>query len=356
MIHACLKHRRPALATIGKAKLRQTWDSTIRKAGEATPESPEYEWLLEIADKAAPAVKLAFLEALRRARSAVDEAALRDALARRDVAAAMRALGVEANVTAGLGAGLPTPLEDAFLAAGRQTGKVGATVGMRFDITNPKTADFLRTYNFNLIRQISDNTREGIRRVIQDAFRFGGHPYEQARIIRSSIGLTEDQAATVDNFRNLLVNRDRDALGRALRDRRFDRTLQAALGEARTRELSDEQIARMVDRYRERYIGLRAETIARTETMRASNAAQNMAWAQAANDGLIDVTVMRRYWLVTPDDRLCDYCEGVRDLNPGGVTLDDDFQTDLGPVPYPPLHPNCRCITFIAPAGRNAKT
>jgi len=51
--------------------------------------------------------------------------------------------------------------------------------------------------------------------------------------------------------------------------------------------------------------------------------------------------------MVTPDDRLCEYCEAVPDMNPDGVPLGGQFQTPLGPVDGPTLHPQCRCIVYL---------
>lgn len=349
IVHACLKtHRREPLGAQCLHPMRQTWDSPFHKA-DLPPPPPDHEWLLEIADKAAPAVKAAFLEALNKVRNAAKEAELADAIQRGDVAAAMRALGVEDGMKESLSPGLTRPLEDAFIRAGRDTlpRTAGVTMGMRFDITNPNTATFLRNYDFGLIRQISQDTRDGIRAVIQNAFAMGGHPHEQARLIRASIGLTSNQAGAVANYERLLRAGDSDALTRALRDRRFDPSVRRAV--SGDQHLTEEQIERQVNRYRERMLQMRAVNIARTETMRASNAAQNMAWGQAADKGLLDRVTTRRFWLVTPDDRLCEFCEAVPDMNPGGVALDGYFETPFGPVLYGPLHPQCRCITYIGP-------
>lgn len=354
MILACTRHSHRRV--VGEKPGRITWTAQARKAASDAPSPPEdgQDWLLEIADKAQPAVRAAFLEALKKVRDGIKEAELQDAITRGDVPAAMRALGLDADLRDALQP-MIRPLEDNFIAGGREAipRTFGATVGLRFDLTNPNTATFLRNYDFGLIRQISDDTREGIRTIITDAFKQGGHPYEQARQIRASIGLTDNQAQAVVNFRRLLQTRDRRALDRELRDRRYDPTLHASLGSTPTRDISPEQITRMVDRYRSRYINARAVNIARTETIRASNAAQHMAWGQAADKGLLDRTATRVFWLVTPDDRLCDFCAEVPDLNQDGVALGGYFQSDLGPVMFPPLHPQCRCVTYIGRAGTN---
>jgi hypothetical protein len=345
IVPSACKHRQRLLGT---APLRQTWNRPISKA-DGPPPPPDPDWLLAIADKAGPTVAAAFLEALRRVRNTIKEEMLRDAIERGDVAGAMRALGVEAELTDALKPGLTTPLEDVFIQAGRKTTArtLGVRAGMSFNLTNPHAATFLRNYDFGLIQQVSQDTRDGIRRVIEDAFKMGGHPYEQARKIRESLGLTENQAAAVDNFERMLRNKDRTALTRARRDRRHDPTLNRALGPNADRELTDEQITTMVNRYRNNTIRDRAETISRTETMRASNTAMQLAWRQAVDNGLLAGQDTRRYWLVTPDDRLCEYCEQVPDMNPDGVMLDGYFQTPFGPILAPPLHPNCRCITYI---------
>lgn len=85
----------------------------------------------------------------------------------------------------------------------------------------------------------------------------------------------------------------------------------------------------------------RALTIARTETMRASNEGQEQLWKQATDAGLLTGRE-ERVWIVTPDDRLCPICEGLEDatspLN-GMFTSDDGSSFDV-----PPAHPNCRCV------------
>lgn len=354
-MHACRKRRRPTIQQAGIGPMKQTWSSPVRKADAPAAPPPEsaWRWLLDTAASFEPALRKAFLRALERVRETANLEKLAEALESGNVDTVMDELGLDEALPAELGQAVAPQIEDEVIEVGRGTPArtMGGSVGMRFDLTNPKTAEFLRTYNFDLIKQISDDTREGIRTVVSNAFANGGHPYVQAREIMASIGLTDTQAAAVQNFRNLLVNRDRAALTRALRDKRFDRTLDRGLGALRDHEMAPEQVDKMVARYRDRMIDMRAKTIARTETIRAANAAQHMAWQQAADIGLLDINTLRRFWLVTPDDRLCEVCEAIPEDNPDGVALDEDFDTDLGPVAYPPAHPNCRCATYIKPGN-----
>lgn len=226
-----------------------------------------------------------------------------------------------------------------------------ATIGteLSFDLLNPKAIDFLRAYAFDLIRQISQGTRESIRDVILEGFQEGKHPYEQAREIRDFIGLTTAQARAVRNYRRMLESGSspdlREALTRALRDGRFDSTLLTAANTGGT--LSQGKVDAMVARYQERYLSYRAQTIARTETLRASNAGQQFLWEDAVDQGLLQEDKTRRYWVTTPDERLCPVCEAIPRQNPKGVRMGEPFQTDLGAIDYPPAHPSCRCATSL---------
>lgn len=91
----------------------------------------------------------------------------------------------------------------------------------------------------------------------------------------------------------------------------------------------------------------RAEVIARTETMRASNEGQQEAWDQATESGLLTGDE-KQEWIVTPDDRLCPICEPMDGVQVG---LDELFDVDGDQVDGPPAHPNCRCTIGLVAAG-----
>lgn len=91
----------------------------------------------------------------------------------------------------------------------------------------------------------------------------------------------------------------------------------------------------------------RADNIARTETMTASNQGQLEAWDQATDAGLLNGDE-KKEWIVTPDDRLCPICEP---LDGQQVEMSGVFKTELGDVDAPPVHPRCRCtIGLVAGA------
>jgi len=345
----CIKRRR----TFNDLQIRpiaKAWRTPLQKAAGEDPET-QYKWLHDLADSAAEPIREAFIRAIEKIRGTSKEAQIADALATGDVDAVMEVLDLDTQIADAVRTQIVPALEDTMIAAGRQapaeTIPVEGELAMRFDIANPNVVRFIRQYDLGLIQQITDDSREAIRGVVANALEFGGHPREQARLIRQSIGLTENQAAAVDNFRALLESGDRGALDRELRDRRFDLTLQRTLGEDAVDTLSPDQIDTMVQRYGERMLSARAENIARTETIRAAEAGKQMAWNQAADDGLLSRTSVRQGWLVTPDDRLCIICAAIPLMNLDGVPLGGSFVTPVGPVDAPPVHPQCRCSTYL---------
>ncbi len=92
----------------------------------------------------------------------------------------------------------------------------------------------------------------------------------------------------------------------------------------------------------------RAELIARSEVIRASNFATEEAFKQSG-------VVEKKEWLVTADDRLCEFCAPMsgKIISIGGSffgkgdTIDGEeggsLDNDYGSIDYPPLHPQCRC-------------
>lgn len=103
-----------------------------------------------------------------------------------------------------------------------------------------------------------------------------------------------------------------------------------------------------VDELADRIAGLigdetRAEVLARTETMRASNEGQIQLWDQAVESGLLTGDE-KKEWIVTPDDRLCPICEPMDGVIVG---LGDDFNVGGDRIDGPPAHPNCRCTVAL---------
>lgn len=216
---------------------------------------------------------------------------------------------------------------------------------MSFTLLNPSAVSFLQGYTFSLITALTQQARETIQEIITVGYRDGITPQQQARQIRQFIGLTAAQYRAVQRYRQLLESGDpgdlRDTLTRALRDARYDASVQRAA--AQNARLTRQQIDRLVTRYAERQLKYRAEVIARTETIRAANAGQIEAWRQAQQQGLLSSTA-RMKWIYTKDERTCTICPQIAEMNPGGVPIGGAFQSPVGLVRLPPdPHPSCRC-------------
>jgi SPP1 gp7 family putative phage head morphogenesis protein len=179
-----------------------------------------------------------------------------------------------------------------------QATEVLGALGFSFDITRPEVQQFLETYSIDFASGICEETERIIVEVI-------------------SQGQAEDWS--VPHMREELMN---------------------------TVENMTEQ---------------RAEAIARTETIRSSNAGTHEAWELAG--------IERIQWYASKDERTCEFCWNLYDRygpDTNGISMTENFvnlgewdsavddegriQTrteTYGDVPYPPLHPNCRC-TILA--------
>lgn len=241
----------------------------------------------------------------------------------------------EAGATAGVSFALSSP----------------AKIVIGFNVLNPETANFLRNHQLFLIRQINNETRGVLRDVISASTIAGNNPLTTARLMRDSIGLTRSQIQSVENFRRLLSDLNPSALDRQLRDRRFDSTVRTAIADQK--KLSQEKINQMTERYRERLLILRSKTIGRTEAIRAVNAGNHRLWLQAVNEGLVPADNIKRFWIVTQDEKLRSAHEAIPEMNEQGVGIEEPFDTPLGPLMFPadpsglPENTiNCRCTVF----------
>ena len=164
-----------------------------------------------------------------------------------------------------------------------------------FDGGHDRAVRWIRARTFDVVREVSFETRAVIRQAISDGLRAGMNPRAHARLIRGSIGLTEYQHAQVARYRQALLDGDAKALRFELRDRRFDAVTRAAVGRAK-QPLTDEQVSRMVERYQHRFVAFRAETIARSEAQASVFAGQDEMWTQAVDGGDVDPQELEQIW------------------------------------------------------------
>ncbi len=215
------------------------------------------------------------------------------------------------------------------------------SVGFMFDRQSPAVQQQADLHAARFVREIGEDTRFTVNAVMRDAVARGLGPPETARTVRESIGLTISQANAVQNYRRMLTAGDPEAATRALHDPRYG--LNVA-------NLSPEQIDARVEAYRRRYVAYRATTIARTETLHASNAGAVGAIQTAVRSGALPGGTKKK-WLIAKDERTCVKCSSIPRLQPNGVGVEQPFVweegSQSGEVYLPPEHPNCRCtLTF----------
>lgn len=165
---------------------------------------------------------------------------------------------------------------------------------------------------------------------------------EQGQEWAAQLGISWDLSnPEVDRFiRNYVFK-----FAEALTDKTKD-DLKAAIRQA---EADGWSVTKLTDELQATYSGWssdRAEMIARSETIRASNAGANEAYKQAG--------ITKKQWYTARDERVCPFCGAMHEKIVGvegnfadmGSTLrvgDQAMDMSYEAVGAPPLHPNCRC-------------
>ena len=222
-------------------------------------------------------------------------------------------------------------------------------IDFSYDQTNTAAVEAMKRNRLRLIRGFTDQQRRTTRQALTAGIEQGLNPREQALLFRDSIGLTPYQESVVRNYRRQLQEGDPGALERQLRDRRFDGSARRAIdGE----KLPKSQIDKMVSRYRERMIAARAETIARTESMRAVHEGVFDTYQQAVDAGVIRPEDLIRTWNTASDGRVRHSHQTMDGQQRG---FDEPFVTGNGARLMYPTDPggpaedtiNCRCTVAV---------
>jgi len=341
----------------------------------------------------------AFLDALDRVAADIDLDELARAIEQGAIETAIRIVGLDPERFDGL-RGVAAA---AMAAAGRETAKIvppksepdlnqlGGDNGPRrtrrikftFKPGTPRAEAAVERLHTELMRGLQGGpniTTEGaqaIRSYIRAGLERGKNPRDIARAIRGTfdprtqsfrggvLGLTDHQAGVVQRAEDQLRSGDpeelRKYLGRKLRDRRFDRSVIAAInGE---RDLSEDQIRKMVNAYQRGWIRHRAETVARDQALSALTIGQEEALDQAVEARHVRNEDILQYWVTAGDSRVRDAHGAVPGLNTDGVRRGEAFETPLGPMRYPrdprgsaENRINCRCTLLPRVQRRRPET
>lgn len=193
--------------------------------------------------------------------------------------------------------------------------KLDATVDARFDVTNPSALRWVERHAAELVDLLDVSQRLAVQAVIRRMFVEHVPVDRAARLIFELIGLDERYANAVAAF---------------------EAELQAEGDRA------PEQIQRLVSTYSDRLRRFRARMIARTESIRASTRGQQMLWAKAVEEGILNPARTRQVWLTALDERACPICLAMhhQQVPLGEPFIGPDGATYDGP---PDPHPQCRC-------------
>lgn len=208
---------------------------------------------------------------------------------------------------------------------------LGVTPDLTFNATSPRLIRWINNNTAEMVRGVTAESREAIKTVIGRSINDDLSPQEAFGAIRRTIGLTQQMATAAQNIYDNGINEG----------------------------LDHDEAALEADTYAQRALGIRANNIARTETMAAANQGQNEGWDQAADQGYFNPNDAEVEWVTTPDDRLCPTCaamDGVRRPFDGmwHVTIYDAKGRARGAVDIDNpsmVHPLCRCTHKLILGG-----
>ncbi len=304
--------------------------------------------ILRIADSFQPAMRAAFLAAVKGMKESipVDQITALLEEAEQTPLKLAEALDPSFSVFDELQAKLKEDLKTELIAVVEEAAlPTVAEFGLDFSVVNERARRFATDRAGRLITEVAVETQEAIADIVAFGLREGVAPRQQALLIRELVGLTRRDALAVDRFLN------------------------GAIDSGLNRTRAQAQAKRMADRLLKR----RAENIARTETMRAANMGTELGWVAAQDVGLLPQGT-QKVWIATEDSRTCPIC-AVLDENTVSVgdtfsstqeatafTIDGDeiqvstTRTMKRPVTTrtPPAHPSCRCtigLTLVESAA-----
>jgi len=242
--------------------------------------------------------------------------------------------------------------------------KVGGLFGFTFNIFNPNVLAMIDAMTGDRVL-VDDATKAAIKYIMRAGKLEGISPPDEAKMIRALIGPTpQHQDAAYRHLQSMLES-----------------------GVPTKRALQNFYM------YSNRLTNWRADVIVRTEGIQAANAGRLSMWDQLIDDGVIERDRAKLMWRVTDDDRLCPYCapmdgqqiwfpQDITDIkewemfasnkkgypgeperrsrrydslkpDPYGPLRDEKGRFTIAKamtdrpvtvyVPYPPLHPMCRC-------------
>lgn len=231
--------------------------------------------------------------------------------------------------------GIQRTLQQAVTYVARDLPAKAGTLVVQFNVLNTNVLAAIRTLDDKILPTLKADIRESVRRAVEAGLEAGANPRTIARGLRDVVGLSPAQELAVRNYRAQLdAGEVGAATSRQLHDARF----------RVTKDMSAEKIDRMVTVYRKNMVAFHAETVARTATLDAFRNAQDLAWRQAIDAGLVDGDNLLKTWMQVdrPTKR-----ESHIPLNGETVPFDQPYSNgDMVPGEGPDEW-NCACLSRV---------
>lgn len=182
---------------------------------------------------------------------------------------------------------------------------------------NPLSIRWIMTRSLELAKFLSSSQQKAIREILLDGYKNGDRVEVIMARIKREIGLLPREIKAI---------------------RTFERKMEES-------GASDSSIARAAEKKASKMLSLRAERIARTETVTAQSRGRQDAWQEARDQGLIPDYIKRQWIAASTSPRTCVICTN---LNAKETELTKPFDSpDIGPIMGPPAHPQCRCTVVL---------
>lgn len=279
-------------------------------------------------------VRIAFLDALDRIRTAARLRDIEAMLDRGDIEGLLEALSLSPEYFRGV----QDAVDAAFYGgAAHQVSLAASLSTIPFNRRHWAAEAWALSNGARLIVEITEATRDGVRNYVEEAIRTGRGSNATAREIVGRIsrrtgrreggilGLTGQEAEYVVNARTELEALDPAYFQRAARDRRFDGTVRKAIREGKP--LTKEDLERILQRYSDGLLIRRGDRIARTESHSALNAGRYEAMRQTAEDVGLTEAAITCEWQSARDERVR---ASHRALNGKTVRYGEAFVSPLG--------------------------
>lgn len=185
---------------------------------------------------------------------------------------------------------------------------------IRFNVMDPKAAEWAKRSTGKLITEVVDDQKKMVADLVQRANLEGRTYQETAKDIRNFIGLHSRQVTAVENYYDGLIRSGTDPF----------------------------KADRLAEKYGAQLLRYRSETIARHELLTATHEGQLQTVRESIMQGRLDPNRTFRVWNVAKDERLCELCAPMDGQE---VPADQPFMTEDGTALWIPqeIHIQCRC-------------